>query len=84
MTRSSARSQTRFLLILDDPTMPEAENWPEDQKIEWLRRTTDADPSIVRFAVINSDLVHEPQQKFLLWLMRKITADYHKGDEDED
>jgi hypothetical protein len=89
MTRStgleSASSRqtprTRILLILDDPSLPEMENLPDEVKIAYMKRMTDADPSICRYAVINTELVNEPRTLYLLWLMAHITRDYHKEKE---
>jgi len=80
--RTSGLSR-RFLLILDDPQMPEAENWPVEQKVTLLKQTTDADPSIVRYAIINSEMRGKAQSFFLLHMMAFITHDYHEN-QDED
>lgn len=81
MTRLTGAGRTRFLLILDDPQMPEAENWPAEVKIEYLKQTTDQDSSIVRFAVINSEHQGRAQEFFLLHMMEVLTTDYHENED---
>jgi len=74
----------RCLLIYDDPDLPEMDNLPLDEKVAFLRKTTDQNREVVRYAVINSDLKGTQQEKFLLWLMNTIIEDYHKEKQGED
>lgn len=67
----------RCLLVYDDPSLPEMDNRPMDEKVAYLRQVTDQDKEIVRYAVVMSDLSGAKQEHFLLWLIRTITEDYH-------
>ena len=63
--------------------MPEAENWPTETKVAYLKRTTDADPDVVRYAVINSSQRGKAQSFFLLHMMEALTKDYHEDQTEE-
>lgn len=84
---SCSRHSMKYLLIYDNPDLDERlELAPIEDKVEYLKATTDADPQIARYAVVNSGQEGRSglgpwlkQDFFLLRLMAQITEDYREN-----